>query len=147
VRQSHGGAIYQGAPANPVAGSGRPRDEVREQLVGLAKGKGIPFLDNLLDGTVMVRLVSKCRKCGNEGKPLSDDEASNLISRIGATVDQRLKGLDQALRYGIGTKDELDVRSHPEVQRFVLIHAKATREIAGDKLYQKIAERIRELAA
>jgi len=36
VPQKHGGAIYQGAPAHPVAGPGRPRDELRRMLRGFA---------------------------------------------------------------------------------------------------------------
>jgi hypothetical protein len=141
------GAIWQGPPAHPVAGSGRPKDEVRAKLARIANGSGIRFLDGLMSGKVIVRLVGKCRNCGKVHQTLTGDEMSKLITRIGVSVDQRLKGNEQALRYGVGVKDELDIRSHPEVQRFVLLHAKATREIAGDEMYQKIAERVRELAA
>lgn len=145
--QPHGGAIHQGAPAHPVAGSGRPKDEVRAKLARIANGAGIQFLDGLMSGKVIVRLVGKCPTCKTVHEELADAELSNVITRIGVSVDQRLKGNEQALRYGVGVKDELDIRSHPEVQRFVLIHAKATREIAGDEMYQKIAERVRELNA
>ena len=120
---------------------------MRAKLARLANGGGIHFLENLMAGRVVVRLTGKCRKCGAVHDALSDEETSKLLTRIGVTVDQRLKGNEQALRYGVGVKDELDIRSHPEVQRFVLLHAKATREIAGDEMYQKIAERVRELAA
>ncbi|MBA2706498.1 MAG: hypothetical protein H0U59_01665 [Gemmatimonadaceae bacterium] len=68
-----------------------------------------------------------------------------LIDRIGTSVDQRLKGLDQLLRYGLGTKDELDVTAHPEVQRFVAIHAQATREVVGPTAYARIVDRVKAL--
>lgn len=36
VPQPHGGAIYQGAPANVVPGSGRPKDEWKKALQAMA---------------------------------------------------------------------------------------------------------------
>lgn len=143
----HGALRYGSLPGN-TPGTGRPKDEIREKLMHLVNGKGVPFLDQLLDGKVLVRLVHQCEHCGKKAKgPLTSPELEDLLAKITVSVDQRLKGLDPCLRYGIGTRDELDIRSHPEVQRFVSVHAQATREIAGDDLYRKIAQRVQELAA
>ncbi len=145
VRQPHGGAIHQGRPSNPAAGPGRPKDEVRERLLGIAQGTGLEFLTELMAGRIYVRLTPQCEHCGSESEPLTPEELELLIDRIGTSVDQRLKGLDQLLRYGLGTKDELDVTAHPEVQRFVAIHAQATREVVGPTAYARIVDRVKAL--
>jgi hypothetical protein len=148
VPQAHGGAIRQGGNPGNVGGTGRPKDELREKFIGLAVGKGVPFLDRLLDGKIRIRLVHVCEHCGKKAtEPRSDVELEELVNGIRASVDQRLKALDPCLRYGLGTKDELDIRSHPDVQKFIAVHARATREIAGDETYHRIAERVQELAA
>jgi hypothetical protein len=49
VVQPHGGAINQGAPANPVAGTGRPPSAVRAVLREAYEDR-IPFLRALADG-------------------------------------------------------------------------------------------------
>lgn len=142
------GALRHGSLPGNTPGTGRPRDEVRQSLLELATGKGVPFLDNLLDGRVRIRLVQICEHCGKKAKNAhTPAEIEEVINSVRVSIDQRLKGLDQTLRYGLGTKDELDIRSHPDVQKFIAVHAQATREIAGDEAYKRISERIQELAA
>ena len=145
IPQPHGGALRPRGKIGHKGGPGRPKDEVRAKLAKLANGKGMSFLKSLMEGEIVVRLTGKCEKCGKEGQPLDGDEYESLIERIRASVDQRLKGNEQALRYGIGTKDEVDVKSHPDVQRFVAQVAQATRELFGDEGYQRIAARVLEL--
>lgn len=146
VAQQHGGAIYQGAPANPVAGPGRPKDEVREKLLGLANGKGVPFLDKLLDGEVDVAFYTTCPKCNHrEELPEDDEYLDKIMDRIGdqvsASVDQRLKGNDQALKYGLGTKDEIDIMSHPDAQRFATAYREAL-AAESPEVYERVMDRV-----
>ncbi|HJQ53475.1 MAG TPA: hypothetical protein VJ825_06495 [Gemmatimonadaceae bacterium] len=141
------GALYNGGTPGNKGGTGRPKEEVRERLVGIAAGNGFEFLDKLMSGEIVVGLVGKCESCGEMGKPHTAEEIKYLLERVGTSVDQRLKGLDTALRYGVGTKDELDIRNHPEVQAFMQRHAQATVEVAGEEAYKKIAARIKQLAA
>lgn len=127
-------------------GGGRPKDIVRERLAHLANGKGLAFLKNLMDGKVEVQLIGVCPHC-NEKTDMDKDWLPGLLNDIHASVDHRLKGMDQALRFGVGTKDEIDVTDHPKVQQLVASLAQATRELFGDEGYQQIAARIQELTA
>lgn len=127
-------------------GGGRPRDVVREKLTKLAQGKGLRFLNKLMDGKVEVQLVGECPHC-HETADVDARWVESVVNLLSTSVDQRLKGLEQAFKYGIGTKDETDIQGHPDVQKFISVHAQATREIVGDEMFLKIAERIKELAA
>lgn len=49
VTQPKGGAIWQGAPANPVAGTGRPPDAIRARLRGSFEDR-IALLEQFADG-------------------------------------------------------------------------------------------------
>jgi hypothetical protein len=152
VPQPHGGAILKRGKRGNAGGHGRPRDEVRAKLAKLANGKGIGFLKKLMDGEVDVRFFGTCTKCSHRQELPEDDEAVDKImdeigDRVRASVDHRLKGNEQALRFGIGTKDEVDVKNHPEVQQFVARLAQVTRELFGDDGYQRLAERLAEIAA
>ena len=152
VVPEHGrGKIWKGAPANPVAGPGRPKDEVREKLLGLANGKGIPFLDQLFAGEVDVRFYGTCPKCQHRHELPDDDEyLEKILDEIGdkarSSVDHRLRGMDQALRYGLGTKDELDIASDPRTKRFIqvytdVLHAEVSPQVA-QKILQKVADQL-----
>lgn len=114
IPQPHGGRIWQGAPANPVAGPGRPPDAIRAQMRELGAAKGIPFLEDVLDGRIRFTLVGQCSECGEESKPAASDWLKGLTDQIRASVDQRLKANEQAFKYGMGTKDEISV-VHPDV--------------------------------
>jgi hypothetical protein len=115
VPQPHGGALRRGSLPGNTPGTGRLRDEVRENLVGLAQGKGFDFLNRLLDGEITCRLVGVCEECGHQGQPQSDTELRGVLDAIGASVDQRLKALELVHRYGLGIKDEIDIRDHPAI--------------------------------
>ncbi len=104
IPQPHGGALASGGiPGNP--GGGRPKNEIRERLRGIAFGKGLGFLEETLDGKVSVRLVGKCEHCGEE-TAMDPVWQKMLLDRISASVDQRLKANEQALRFGVGTQSE-----------------------------------------
>lgn len=105
VPQPHGGALLSGGLPGHAGGPGRPKDEIRARLREIAYGKGLTFLDELLDGRISVRLVGRCSQCGNEQAP-DPDFVRALLERIEASVDQRLKANEQALRFGVGTQTE-----------------------------------------
>lgn len=111
VVQSHGGQIWQGAPANPVAGTGRPPSAIRA------------IMRQHLDLEVLADVMAKYRT-----KELGTMEVAEYLAK-----------------YGLGEKTEIEVTSHPEVQRFVSLHAQATRDVVGDEQYARIAERLKEL--
>lgn len=105
IPQPHGGAILSGGTPGQTPGPGRPRDEVRAALREIAAGKGVKFLDSLMDGEVPVRFVGTCPHCGKESRP-DLMELSAVAEAVGKSVDQRLKANDQTLRYGVGTVTE-----------------------------------------
>lgn len=47
IAQPHGGRIYQGAPANPVAGTGRPPAEVKARALKAFDDAALPELERL----------------------------------------------------------------------------------------------------
>jgi hypothetical protein len=146
VPQEHGGALQQGNPGN--AGGGRPKDVVRQKLALLAQGKGITFLDNTLAGKIEVQLVGKCQHCQKENeKPQGEafgEFFASVLEKVQTSVDQRLKANEQALKYGVGTKDELpDVKDDPRVVAFVEKFKSVLKRNVGTAVYDTI---IQELA-
>lgn len=139
VVPKHGnGRIYQGRPANPAAGPGRPRDEVRALYRELGATKGLAVVDKALTGAIRVSFVGECPECKHVG-PLPDGHAlQSIVDQIGSTVDQQLKANEQALKYGLGTKDETTVVNSEEAQRF----AAAYRDALYRNVAPKVAERI-----
>lgn len=105
IPQAHGGALLSGGQPGQTPGTGRPKNEIRERLRGIAFGKGLGFLDETLDGKVTVQLFGKCMHCG-ETSPIDPVVQKSLLDRISASVDQRLKANEQALRFGVGTQSE-----------------------------------------
>lgn len=113
IPQAHGGALLTGGmPGNP--GGGRPPDAIRAQLRELGAVKGAAFLSDVLDGRITYTLTGKCSECGAESKPTDHDWLKTLTEQIRASVDQRLKANEQALKYGLGTKDEVSVTNNPQ---------------------------------
>ncbi len=107
IPQPHGGALLPGGKPGNRGGTG-VRDEVREKLAGIANGKGIEFLDQLMEGKARFRLVGVCESCGHEAKdPHSKAETDAMWDEIKATVENRLKASDQILKYGVAGKDDV----------------------------------------
>lgn len=104
VAQPHGGAIWSGAPANPVAGTGRPPDEIRAKMRELGAKKSVPFLSDLLDGKVSVSLLGKCDACGHD-QPINAELMEQWMERVKASIDQRLKAAEQTMKYGLQAKE------------------------------------------
>lgn len=78
VPQPHGGAIWHGAPANPVAGPGRPPSVLRE-LAREAWCEGIPVLKDIVNGRIKanagerVRAQAELSKVGQGGHVTVED--------------------------------------------------------------------------
>ena len=113
VPAKNGGAIRHGSLPGNTPGTGRPPDAIRAAMRELGAVKGLPFLDEVLDGKIPMQLVGTCPECGKESE-MDSLWAKEFADRVRASVDQRLKANEQALKYGMGTKDELSV-VHPDV--------------------------------
>lgn len=110
VPQKHGGAIWRGGPANPSAGPGRPKDELRAKLLEIGREKAAPFLAGILEGNVSVTLVGTCEECGHEQK-LDRASTAVLLDKVESSIDSRIKAAEQALKYGLGTQKEVSVQN------------------------------------
>lgn len=132
IPQPHGGALLSGGmPGN--AGGGRPPDEIRARLRAIGFEKGLPFLDGLMDGKVLIQLA--CSRCGNTDTTTDTVLMEKVRDEIRASVDQRLKAMEQLFKYGLGTKDEMSVVS-PDVQARVA----QTVQVVSDTLPPEYAE-------
>ncbi len=80
VTQKHGGAIYQGPPANPVAGTGRPASAIRQAL------------RNTLDKDVLDDLLKKY-----QGGDVDALGFANFLAKYGLGEDSIAKGKVLAL--------------------------------------------------
>lgn len=145
VPQKHGGTIWKGAPANPVAGPGRPPEAIRQAMRELGAAKGVPFLSDVLDGKIAVSFVGTCPHCREESKPTTLDLVA-IVEKVQASVDQRLKANEQALKYGLGTKDEVSLTDHPQWQSRMTALRAALVEIVGDETATQVILRADELA-
>ena len=146
IPQSHGGALYSGGvPGNP--GGGRPPDEVRRAYRELGATKGFNLVDSVLDGNVRIRFYGMCPHCHKDSALPEGDALEKLLDEVGeavrASVDQQLKANEQALKYGLGTKDEIDVSG--TIQKVQNAMAQALAENVAPGVQQRILERMAEL--
>jgi hypothetical protein len=113
IPQPHGGAIRNGG--TNAGGTGRPPDEVRRAYRELGATKGFNLVDSVLDGNVRVRFYGMCPGCKKDWPLPEGDALDKLVDEVGeavrASVDQQLKANEQALKYGLGTKDETTIVS------------------------------------
>lgn len=150
VPQKHGGAIYQGAPKNPVAGTGRPPEVIRAAMRELGATKGLPFLSGVLDGKIDVQFVGTCPRC-KAIQPLPEGEALDTLvdavsGAVRASVDHRLKANEQAFKYGLGEKVQVNFTEHPEFQRRMAALRQALIEIVGEDQAIAVVTRAEELS-
>jgi hypothetical protein len=78
---------------------------IREKLRGIAAGKGVGFLAGLMDGEIPVQFVGSCPHC-HKACEIPENEEERLEELVAASVEQRLKANEQALKYGVGTQNE-----------------------------------------
>ena len=144
VQQPHGGSIWRGTPANIVPGPGRPKDEIRQKYLRVSE-KAADFLDSLFDGRVEIRLVGTCPECGHEGVSAAPDELVKAVTtQISKSVDVRLRAVEPAARYGLGTQDEVDIVNHPRTQAFVGAFRQALGVLPPD-LAEQVEARVLEI--
>lgn len=104
VVQAHGGAIKQGGNPGNKGGPGRPPHALRDTYRALLSTHGQQHLETVFGKATPVRFT--CVKCGHEHK--SGFELHQLLG-------ERTRLFEILNRYGVGTKDELNVIS-PEVR-------------------------------
>jgi|SRR5665213_202302 len=144
VPQPHGGSIWRGTPANIVPGPGRPKDAIRQKYLRVSE-KAADFLDSLFDGRVEIRLVGTCPECGHEGVSAAPDELVKAVTtQISKSVDVRLRAVEPAARYGLGTQDEVDIVNHPRTQAFVGAFRQALGVLPPD-LAEQVEARVLEI--
>ena len=142
VPQKHGGAIWKGTPETIVPGPGRPPEAIRAAMRELGASKGVPFLSDVLDGKISYTLVGVCSECGKESRPSEQLWMRALADKIQASVDQRLKANEQAFKYGLGTKDEINLADDPRVKHIIQRVAELVLEIAGPAVHADVAARL-----
>lgn len=143
VPQPHGGALLPGAGGGPQPGAGRPPDAIRARLREIAQGKGLPFLDALLEGRLPpISLLGKCDACAHE-QQISQEWVELLMDRIQTSTDQRLKASDIALKYGLQAK-ELVIASDSAAAFFDCVHT-AIVELGGSELADRVKARAIQL--
>src|SRR6185437_9022142 len=108
IPQPRGGALYAGGVPGHAGGSGRPRDAFRAALRKLSQGKGLPFLNRILDGEIPVAFVGECPSCHTSvhEPDLDGKYVQRLREMIERSIDQQLRANEQALKYGLGTVTE-----------------------------------------
>lgn len=95
-----GGMLWAGPTGKPVAGPGRPTNEIRAQLRSILDQQGVPFVKSVLSGEVSLTLREVCEHCGKEPtKKLSPEEIAKRIPTIG----DQMSAFDSAARFSIGT--------------------------------------------
>lgn len=100
VTPSHGGGrIYHGGVRGHRGGSGRPSDKVRRALMGIA-GAGI--------ANVLRPLI--------EGQPVKVMDRDGSIVEIEPSPADRLRAVEIALKYGLGTANKTNVEAEGAIQ-------------------------------
>jgi len=87
-----GGKIFRGGVRGHRGGGGRPADRVRRALIGLA-GAG----------------VAQVLKPMIEGRPVRVLGSDGTLVEIDPSPTDRLRALELALKYGLGTADKVNV--------------------------------------
>jgi len=157
VKQKHGGAIHQGAPAHPVAGPGRPPSVIRAALAQsfdvrrriyeeVADGEAIERIEVELE-EVAGLLV--CEGCGAGFVPKKDTPVDRMVIRAwrSARTRDRLRAMDSMGKFGIGdTPTEFaDIRQHPEAQRFMNAYHQALTLELSEQVAATVIKRVDEL--
>ena len=143
--QKHGGTLVVGAGGGPQPGAGRPPSILRERLKGALEAR-VPIIEQIADGSPIkladiplatVLKYATCPKCEGAFKLLDSVKPEDAIlvtlrGRESASPSDRIKALDLAAKYGLGTKDEVTLIS-PDVRARVeatvqLITTRATWE-------------------
>ena len=126
--QKHGGTLVVGAGGGPQPGSGRPPSILRERLKGALEAR-VPIIEQIADGTPIkvaeiplatVLKYATCPKCNSGLEKLAALKAEDAVfitlrGKESASPSDRIRALDLAAKYGLGTKDEVTLIS-PDVR-------------------------------
>lgn len=102
-----GSTIPTGAhPANTggkAGRSGRPPGALREAMREVLDTGGVDLLRAVISGAAEVTLNGRCEHCG---KLSSGPVASDDLLAATPTIDNRLRAVDTAAKYGLGERSE-----------------------------------------
>jgi hypothetical protein len=126
VAQPHGGALKSGGNPGNAGGTGRPPNELRENLRGLLSEDGLPVLKDLIRGTPMREIEvpltlllrhARCPCCNGKLEDLNRETSPTvrLLVRASASPRDRLGAIGFTGQYGLGTNDEITMLS-PDVK-------------------------------
>lgn len=123
IPQANGrGALLTGGVPGNRGGPGRPPDAIREHLRG-SFDERVGVIEDIADGTPVtnadVPLINIlphviCPKCGEVKMEAKDPATLFMVSvrgKVSASPSERIKALDLAAKYGMGTKDEITIVS------------------------------------
>jgi hypothetical protein len=135
VAQPHGGAINQGAPAHPVAGTGRPPSAVRAVL-RVAYEQRVQLLTDLADGKPVTLRVATTSK-NSKGERTVTSKRRVFTPGVG----ERLAAMEQLARYGIGTTKEVSIE---EVKAKVEAMLNVLKQELEPALYERLLPELRQ---
>ena len=118
VPQAHGGKLWQGRGPNPFRGGGRPKNELRRALQRVSED-AIPVLQDIIDGEVVRKMRvplsevlhhARCPVCDGKLKARAAGQGGYIEfeGAMSASISDRIRAIDLALRYGVGTEDHYD---------------------------------------
>jgi len=154
VPQTHGGALNRGGVPGNRGGSGPMPSQLRERLRGSFADR-VPVIEAIADGKPVqkVKLALahilphvKCPACGAKGLQAAT-RGKNVLQievTMSATPGDRLRALDLAGKYGVGTVHEVSIENVRERMRSTL--AAITRHVTTEQL-EKILTDIKPLWA
>jgi hypothetical protein len=158
TKQPHGGAIHQGPAANVVPGPGRPPSAIRAALAASFDQRR-PIYEEIADGMAVERIEVEleevaglivCEGCGAGFVPKKDTPVDRMTIRAwrSSRVRDRLRAMDSMGRMGVGVvtaHEVMDIRQHPEAQRFMNAYHKALTEGLSAQVAEGIIKRVDEL--
>lgn len=158
TKQAHGGAIHQGPADRVVPGPGRPPSAIRAALARSFDERRHIY-ELVADGQATERLEVEfkemlpyllCGTCGADPivRPGTPVDRIVINTWRSARTRDRLRAMDSMGKLGIGEAkvvDFVDIRQHPDAQRFMHCYHQALTESLSEEVAGKVAKRVDEL--
>ena len=94
--------------------SGRRSDAFKQRLEAIRDEKGMPVLEQVLDGAISYHLTGVCEHCG---KTSTGPKKFEDVLKLLPSIDSRLRGVDLSLRYTAGLERVVRLEGAPDIQR------------------------------
>lgn len=154
----HGGAIHQGPAANVVPGPGRPPSAIRAALAQSFDVRRRIY-EEVADGQAIERIEMEfkdaipyllCGNCGADPIIRKDTPVDRIVITAwrSARTRDRLRAMDSMGKLGVGVvtaHEVIDIRQHPDAQRFMNCYHKALTESLSAQVAEGIIKRVDEL--